>query len=324
MCKEIQKHLIICCSINFINNQDNRPLFLLEPHPEHEPERGEDGGEYISLDLVYQKVEQMQNVEILDEDNPPGIYGIRLNGLEMDENGMWLGQRDKNSPAGGLFLLDDFQYLDPAETVKNPFYDNLSGQGARGGKHNFGFTMKIQAQFEYVPGQYFSFFGDDDVWVFINNKLVVDIGGQHAQEEGAVDLDTLGLTPGVTYPFHIFYAERHIYESNFKMLTSIDLQTEASLLLKDLSQDGVLRYDIWQIVREQQLSCDFSNTMQTKDTTRAPSNFNLLGGNLPAEGVYLDSAGTWYGGIIINNDMSGFQVNAEAIKRIKECCAKLH
>ncbi|MBO4713654.1 MAG: fibro-slime domain-containing protein [Fibrobacter sp.] len=234
--------------------------------------------------------------------------------LEMDENGMWLGQRDKNSPAGGLFLLDDFQYLDPAETVKNPFYDNLSGQGARGGKHNFGFTMKIQAQFEYVPGQYFSFFGDDDVWVFINNKLVVDIGGQHAQEEGAVDLDTLGLVPGQTYSFHIFYAERHIYESNFKMLTSIDLQTEASLLLKDLSQDGVLRYDIWQIVREQQLSCDFSNSMQTKDTTRAPSNFNLLGGNLPAEGVYLDSAGTWYGGIIINSDMSGFQVNAEAIK----------
>jgi len=51
--------------------------------------RGEDGGEYISLDLVYQKVEQMQNVEILDEDNPPGIYGIRLNGLEMDENGLY-------------------------------------------------------------------------------------------------------------------------------------------------------------------------------------------------------------------------------------------
>ncbi|MBR3670663.1 MAG: fibro-slime domain-containing protein [Fibrobacter sp.] len=238
--------------------------------------------------------------------------------LEMDENGMWLGQRDKNSPAGGLFLLDDFQFLDPAETVKNPFYDNLSGQGARGGRHNFGFIMKIQAQFEYVPGQYFSFFGDDDVWVFINNRLVVDIGGQHAQEEGAVDLDTLGLTPGVTYPFHIFYAERHIYESNFKMLTSIDLQTEASLLLSNLSTDTRnLNYEIWQIVREQQLSCDFSNTMQTKDTTRAPSNFNLSGGNLPAEGVYLDSAGTWYGGIIINKDMSGFKVNVDAIKEAR-------
>ena len=238
--------------------------------------------------------------------------------LEMDENGMWLGQRDKNSPAGGLFLLDDFQFLDPAETVKNPFYDNLSGQGARGGRHNFGFTMKIQAQFEYVPGQYFSFFGDDDVWVFINNRLVVDIGGQHAQEEGAVDLDTLGLTPGVTYPFHIFYAERHIYESNFKMLTSIDLQTEASLLLNNLSTDERnLNYEIWQIVREEQLSCDFSNTMQDKDTSRAASNFNLSGGNLPAEGVYLDSAGTWYGGIIINKDMSGFKVNVDAIKEAR-------
>ena len=236
--------------------------------------------------------------------------------LEMNEDGLWLGQKDDNSPEGGLFLLDDFQYLDEAGTVPNPFYDNLNGQ--RNGRHNFGFTMKIQAQFEYVPGQYFEFLGDDDVWVFINNRLVVDIGGQHQKVEGAVDLDTLGLTPGVTYPFHIFYAERHTVQSNFKMLTSIDLQTEASLLLSNLSTDERnLQYDIWQIVREQQLSCDFSNTMQTKDTTRAPSNFNLSGGNLPAEGVYLDSAGTWYGGIIINNDMSGFKVNVDAIKEAR-------
>ncbi|MBR4542809.1 MAG: hypothetical protein IKO53_01225 [Lachnospiraceae bacterium] len=51
--------------------------------------KGEDGAEYMSLDLVYQKAEQMQNVEILDEGNPPGIYGIRLKGLEMDENGLY-------------------------------------------------------------------------------------------------------------------------------------------------------------------------------------------------------------------------------------------
>ena len=237
--------------------------------------------------------------------------------LEMNEDGLWLGQKDDNSPEGGLFLLDDFQYLDAAETVLNPFYDNLNGNGGRG-RHNFGFTMKIQAQFEYVPGQYFEFLGDDDVWVFINNRLVVDIGGQHQKVEGAVDLDTLGLTPGVTYPFHIFYAERHTVQSNFKMLTSIDLQTEASLLLNNLSTDERnLNYEIWQIVREEQLSCDFSNTMQDKDTSRAASNFNLSGGNLPAEGVYLDSSGTWYGGIIINNDMSGFKVNVDAIKEAR-------
>ena len=83
--------------------------------------------------------------------------------------------------------------------------------------------MKVQATFEYVQGQYFDFYGDDDVWVFINNKLVVDIGGQHGQVAGAVDLDTIGqnnpadkLVEGQTYPFHIFYAERHTSSSNFR------------------------------------------------------------------------------------------------------------
>jgi fibro-slime domain-containing protein len=36
------------------------------------------------------------------------------------------------------------------------------------------------------------------VWVFINNKLVVDIGGQHKKIKKSVNLDDLGLTPGET------------------------------------------------------------------------------------------------------------------------------
>lgn len=239
--------------------------------------------------------------------------------LTMSDNGMWKAQKDKND-GGGLFLLDDFEFLDDAGTIPNPFYDRLNDRSNK--RHNFGFTMKIQATFEYVPGQYFEFFGDDDVWVFINNRLVVDIGGQHGQASGAVNLDTIGqndvtqkLIPGQTYPFHIFYAERHQYESNFKMETSIDLKTEASLLLDDNSKDAThLEYGIRQIVREQQLSCDFSSSMQATDTTRAPSNFNLIGGNLPAEGVYLDPTQVWFGGITINEDMTGFQVNVDDIK----------
>lgn len=236
--------------------------------------------------------------------------------LNMTDEGMWLGQKDKNSKERGLFFLDDFKFLDEAQTIKNPFYDNTSG-------HNFGFTMKIQATFEYVPGQYFEFLGDDDVWVFINNRLVVDIGGQHAQVEGAVDLDTIGqndptqkLIPGQTYPFHIFYAERHTSESNFKMLTSIDLKTETSLLLVDQSDknSGIIKYEINQKISEQQLSCDFTSSMQSMDTARAPSNYVLTGGNLPAEGVALDTAGVWYGGITINGDLAGFVVDTAAIK----------
>ena len=72
------------------------------------------------------------------------------------------------------------------------------------------------------------------------------------------ELDTIGknnpaekLVPGETYPFHIFYAERHRNESNFKMRTSMDLKAEASMFLTDLSDDPKLIVkEVWQIVRE--------------------------------------------------------------------------
>ena len=231
--------------------------------------------------------------------------------LTLDSNGLWLGQKDNKSNEGGLFLLDDFQYLDDENTIVNPFYDNISSGNKR---HNYGFTMKIQATFEYIPGQYFEFFGDDDVWVFINNRLVVDIGGQHRQVLGAVDLDTLGLEEGKNYSFHIFYAERHTSESNFMMRTSIDLKTEASLFYQDLSTASVLDYKIYQIVREQALACDFSATATTKDTVDAPSNFTLIGSGAYAEGVPLDSVGVWYGGITIKPGYTGFTIDTALIK----------
>ena len=233
--------------------------------------------------------------------------------LNLDNDGLWLGQKDKNSLEGGLFLLDDFEYLDAERTIPNPYFDNISSGGKR---HNFGFTMKIQATFEYIPGQYFEFFGDDDVWVFINNRLVVDIGGQHAQVAGAVDLDTLGLTEGVNYPFHIFYAERHTSESNFKMKTSIDLKTEASILAKDMSEAGLINYEIYQRVSKQALSCDFSGAT-TVDTVSAPSNFTLIGSGAYAEGVPLDSIGVWYGGITIKPGYTGFTINTELIRQMR-------
>ena len=230
--------------------------------------------------------------------------------LSLQNDGLWLGQKDDNSTEGGLFLLDDFEYLDAEKTIPNPYFDNISGRGKR---HNYGFTMKIQATFEYIPGQYFEFNGDDDVWVFINNRLVVDIGGQHTKVFGAVNLDTLGLQEGKNYPFHIFYAERHTTQSNFMMRTSIDLKTEASILAKDLSDAGLINYEIFQRISKQALSCDFSGATTT-DTVAAPSNFTLIGSGAYAEGVPLDSVGVWFGGIVIKPGYTGFTIDTAQIK----------
>ena len=247
--------------------------------------------------------------------------------LTLTDDGFWLGQKNKESPERGLFFLDDFQYLDSAKTVLNPMFDNINGgkvavkDGSQDsiemGTHNYGFTMKIQAQFEYVKGQYFEFLGDDDVWVFINNKLVVDIGGQHHAAEGHVDLDKLGLTEGETYPFHIFYAERHKVESNFKMRTSMDLKAEASMFLTDRSDDPKLIIkDVWQIVRETALACDFSASPEKQHTEPGPSNFTLYGKSLDKNGIALrtlDSA--YYSGITVTNDFTSVTIDVKAITK---------
>ena len=89
------------------------------------------------------------------------------------------------------------------------------------GDHNFSFTTEIHTGFTYNGGETFTFKGDDDVWVYINDQKVIDLGGMHSQEVGTVNLDTLGLQKGQVYPMAIFNAERHTNQSNFRVDTTL-------------------------------------------------------------------------------------------------------
>ena len=110
--------------------------------------------------------------------------------------------------------------------IDNQLFGNYSGPGISysGPKHNFHFTFETHNTFTYRGGETFSFSGDDDVWVFINNNLVIDLGGVHSNQTSSVNLDSLGLTRGNTYNFDFFYAERHTVASDMKITTSIKLE----------------------------------------------------------------------------------------------------
>ncbi len=146
-------------------------------------------------------------------------------GVNMSKNVAITLVRQPNSK---LYIFDD--RTDPLYSTRAGFFpinDDLFGNSPNGSK-NFHFTYELATQFIYEPGtnQSFTFIGDDDVWVFINDRLVIDLGGVHSAVTQTVYLDRLsGLVPNGKNSLRVFQAERHRTQSNFRIETTITLRT---------------------------------------------------------------------------------------------------
>ena len=109
----------------------------------------------------------------------------------------------------------------PLDFIPSPATWGITPAGG-GLNHNFGFTTEMHYWFTYKGGEVLSFSGDDDVWVFINGKLALDLGGLHPRVNGSITLSgalatSLGLSVDGAYEIALFHAERHTTQSNFKL-----------------------------------------------------------------------------------------------------------
>ena len=205
------------------------------------------------LNTIYQADTNMTTVTGTDKaEHQVPIYGMAVDAyksiiLSDDGNGTYSFEAGYSNVAGhvnydrdkeaiyedtavaenyGFYPLENLGYEQPGLLKKTSIID--------GQNRNGGFTLRGESQFVYNEASklYFTFTGDDDVYMYINGTLALDLGGAHGRNSKTVNLNDLdatkyGLKEGQVATFTFFYMERCSDASTFGIETNMELVQRA-------------------------------------------------------------------------------------------------
>lgn len=185
-------------------------------------------GQTHSVPIYGMAVDAYKSIVLTD--NGTGTYSFEAGYsnnpkyVDYDRTNGTISQGTGGTATVGFYPLDKLGYEQSGLLTKTSAIDST---------HNGSFTLRGESQFVYNKDSnlYFTFTGDDDVYMYINGVLALDLGGAHGRNTKTVNLnevaDKCGLVDGQVATFTFFYMERCSDASTFGIKTNMELVQRA-------------------------------------------------------------------------------------------------